>query len=79
MDTSITTQLEKALQTVKNWPPDRQDDLAELIAEMQASTSEVYQLSAEEQADVERSLAQTEAGQFATDAEVAAFLKRHGL
>ena len=52
MDTTITTQLEKALQTVKNWPPDRQDDLAEIISDMQASTAEVYQLSAEEQADV---------------------------
>ena len=79
MDTTITTQLEQALQTVKNWPPDRQDDLAEIIADMHASTAEVYQLNAEERADVERSLAQAEAGQFATDAEVAAVLKRHGL
>lgn len=79
MDTMITTQLEKALQTVKNWPPDRQDDLAEIIADMQASTAEAYQLNAEERSDVERSLVQAEAGQFATDSEVAAVLKRHGL
>lgn len=79
MDATITTQLEKALQTVKNWPADRQDDLAEIIADMQTSTSEVYQLSPEEQADVELSLAQAEVGQFATDAEVATVLKRHGL
>ena len=79
MKNAITTQLEKALQTVRSWPADRQDDLAEVIAEMQASTSDVYHLSPEERADVELSLAQAEAGQFATNAEVAAVLKRHGL
>jgi predicted transcriptional regulator len=38
-----------------------------------------YKLTEEERADIEDALAEAERGEFATDAEVAAMYKRHGL
>ncbi len=38
-----------------------------------------YELTEDERADVEEALAEAERGEFATDAEVAAMYRRHGL
>jgi hypothetical protein len=75
----ISKRLEKALEAVKRWPPDRQDVAAEVLEHMNRLTTAPYQLSNEERADLEEALAEARRGEFASDAEVAAMFARHGL
>jgi hypothetical protein len=76
---SITKRLEKALEAVRTWPPDRQDAAAEVLEHMNVLTTAPYKLSPEERTDLEDALAEARRGEFASDAEVAAMLARHGL
>ena len=47
-----------------------------LLLEMEAQSTEVYQLSEEELADIEEGLREIERGEVASDEEVAAMLSR---
>jgi hypothetical protein len=76
---SVSKRLEKALQAVKEWPPDRQDAAAEVLEHMNRLATATYELSSEERADLEEALAEARRGEFASDAEVAAMFARHGL
>ena len=71
--------LEKALEAVRAWPPDRQDAAAEVLEHMNRLATVPYELSPEERADREGALAEARRGEFASDAEVAATFARHGL
>jgi len=46
---------------------------------MSTSPTTSYELTEDERADIEEALAEAERGEFATDDEVAAMYKRHGL
>jgi hypothetical protein len=76
---SISKRLEKALEAVRTWPPDRQDAAAEVLEHMDRLATAPYELSPEERTDLEEALAEARRGEFASDAEVAAMLARHGL
>jgi hypothetical protein len=76
---SISKRLEKALEAVRAWPPDRQDAAAEVLEHMNRLATSPYELSPEERADLEEALAEARRGEFASDAEVASMLARHGL
>jgi hypothetical protein len=76
---SISKRLEKALEAVRTWPHDRQDAAAEVLEHMHRLTTAPYELSPEEQADLEEALAEARRGEFASDAEVAAMFARHSL
>jgi hypothetical protein len=76
---SISKRLEKALEAVRSWPPDRQDAAAEVLEHMDRLTTAPYELSPEDRADLEEALAEARRGEFASDAEVAAMFARHGL
>jgi hypothetical protein len=76
---SISKRLEKALEAVRMWPADRQDAAAEVLEHMNRLATAPYELSPDERADLEEALAEARRGEFASDAEVAAMLARHGL
>jgi hypothetical protein len=76
---SISKRLEKALEVVRTWPPDRQDAAAEVLEHMNRLATAPYELSPEERVDLEEALAEARRGEFASDAEVAAMFARHGL
>ena len=63
------------LQKVAGWLDEDQEELAELAREIEARRKGVYQLS-----DAERAaIADARRGAFASDDQVAAFWKRHGI
>jgi hypothetical protein len=63
------------LRKVESWPEEDQEELAELAREIEARRSGVYVLSEEERAEI----VQARGSAFASDEEVAAFWKRHGI
>jgi hypothetical protein len=75
----ISKRLQKALDAVKTWPTHRQDAAAEILEHMNSLATTPHKPSEEERADLEQALAEARRGEFASDAEVAALLERHGL
>jgi len=75
-----TKSLTQALERVENWPPQWQDELAEIAREMDAALKDgVYQLSPGELEGIDRGLRDAEQSRFATEEEVeAAFAKFRG-
>ncbi len=75
----MTKLLEQAIETVRNLPPEMQDDLARMLLQLAGEDQPVVQLSAEEAASFDESLAQADRGEFATDEQVRAIWAKHGL
>ena len=75
----MTQLLEHAVETLRGLPPETQDDLARVLLQLAGEDQPVFQLSAEEEASLEESLAQAERGEFATDEQVRAIWAKHGL
>jgi hypothetical protein len=75
----MTKLLEQAIETVRGLPPEMQDDLARMLLQLAGEDQAVVQLSAEEAASFDESLAQAERGEFATDEQVRAIWAKHGL
>jgi hypothetical protein len=63
------------LRKVAGWPEEDQEELAELAREIEARRSGVYRLSDGERAAV----AEARSSALVSEAEAAAFWKRHGL
>ena len=70
-------QIEAVLDRVRTWPPERQEDAARVLLQMEAAGTEVYVLSDDERAAIEEGMAQARRGEFATDEEVAALFDRY--
>jgi hypothetical protein len=75
----MTKLFEKAVETVRGLPPEIQDDLARMLLQLAGEDQPVVQLSAEEAASFDESLAQAERDEFATDEQVRAIWAKHGL
>jgi hypothetical protein len=75
----MTQLLEHAVKTVRGLPPETQDELARVLLQLAGEDQPVVQLTAEEEASLEESLAQAERGEFATDEQVRAIWAKHGL
>jgi predicted transcriptional regulator len=75
----MTKLLEQAFKAARNLPPAMQDDMARIIMAMTGDELPVVQLTAEEEASFDESLAQAEHGEFATDEEIRAIWAKHGL
>ena len=67
--------VKKILEHVASWPAEDQEELAELAREIEARRTGVYVLNDDERA----AIADSERGEFASDRDVAAFWKRHGI
>jgi predicted transcriptional regulator len=71
------TKLAELIERVKTWPAQRQDDVARMIEAMEASGTDVYQLSDEERRAVDEGLAQAKRGEFVSDEDMEKFWTRH--
>jgi hypothetical protein len=72
----MTTLLEKALERLRAWPQERQDEAAELLLALDRLGPGPYQPSAEELAAIDEALEQVERGEQASPAEVDAAFAR---
>jgi hypothetical protein len=75
----MTKLLDKALERVRAWPKDRQDDAARLLLAMDQRDAEPYRLTPEERAEIDSALGEVERGELASQDEVTALFKRFGL
>jgi predicted transcriptional regulator len=69
-------QLNAILDRVRSWPASKQEDAVRVLLAIEQQDEEPYVLSDEERADAEAGLAEMDAGQFASDEEVAAVFNR---
>jgi hypothetical protein len=74
----MTKLLDKALERVRAWPKDRQDDAARLLLAMDRRDAEPYKLTPHERAEIDAALDEAERGELASDEEVAALFQRFG-
>jgi hypothetical protein len=75
----MTRLLEQAIEKLSALPDDVQDDLARILMQLAGVDQPPYQLTPEEAAAIDLSLAEAERGEFATDEEVRAMWAKHGL
>ncbi len=72
--------LENLMEVIKTWPEARQADAASVLETMAGQNSyETYVLSAAERQAIDASRKQMQTRDLATDDEVAAVLRKHGL
>ena len=67
------------LKRVDTWPPEDQDELAELAQEIEARRTGVHELTREEEQAIRQGLAELDRGEWVTEAEMRAFWKRCGV
>jgi predicted transcriptional regulator len=75
----MTRLLEQAVATVRVLPDEVQDELARILLQLAGVEQPPYELTSEEEADLNASLAEAERGEFATVEEVRALWAKHGL
>jgi hypothetical protein len=72
----MTKLMEKALDAMRAWPADRQDEAAKLLLALDRLGPGPYQASPEELAAIDEALEQVERGERASPAEVEAAFAR---
>jgi hypothetical protein len=72
----MTKLMEKALDAVRAWPADRQDEAAKLLLALDRLGPGPYQASPEELAAIDEALEQVERGERASPADVEAAFAR---
>ena len=75
----MTQLLEHAVETLRGLPSETQDALARMLLQFASEDQAVVQLTAEEDASFDESLAQADRGEFASDDQVRAIWAKHGL
>ncbi len=68
--------MEKALDAVRRWPQERQDEAAEILLALDRLGLRALKLSAEDLEAIDEALTQVERGERATPAEVEAAFER---
>lgn len=76
---SMTKLLDRAVEAARGLPSEMQDEIARILLQFAGVDQPAIQLTAEEEASLEVSLAQAERGEFATDKEVRAIWAKCGL
>jgi hypothetical protein len=71
-------QIKAILDRVLSWPPERQQDAAEMLMVLEAQEGELYHPSDDEWAAIQEGLDQARRGEFASDEEMEALWKRFG-
>jgi hypothetical protein len=72
----MTKLLEKALEAVRQLPPDNQDEIARAMLVLAGDDGELEDIDPAHLPDVLESLAQAKRREFATDAEIEAAFRR---
>ena len=75
----MNKRLKTLIERVSALPEEAQDELLDIVAVIEARQSGVYHLTDDERAGVRRGLEAAKRGEFASDEEMAAFFKRHGV
>jgi hypothetical protein len=75
----MTKLLDRALEAARNLPDEAQDDIARVILQLATGDELPATLSTEERAAISASKEAAARGEFATDEEVAAVWRKHGL
>ncbi len=73
----MTKRLNEAVKRVEALPDSRQDEIADLLNELAAGDAVQVALSEDQWAEIRRRM--KEPRDYASDAEVEAYFKRHGL
>ena len=76
---NMTKLLEHAVDVARGLPPDAQDDLARVLLELAGEDQSVVELTPEESAALDESLAQADRGEYATDDQMRALWAKYGL
>ena len=71
-------QIKDVLDRVLTWPPERQQEAAEMLALLEAQEGELYHPSDDEWIAIQEGLDQARRGEFASDEEMDALWKRFG-
>jgi hypothetical protein len=72
----MTDLMEKAIASVRGWPAHQQDEAAELLLALGRLGPGPYVANGDELAAIDEAMAELEAGEYATDAEVEAAFSR---
>ena len=75
----MTKLLEQAIEAARLLPPEEQDNIALMILQFAGHEHEPVPLTRDERQAIAKSMAQAERGEFATEEEVRAVWKKHGL
>jgi predicted transcriptional regulator len=75
----MTKLLEKAISRVRELSAEKQDQLALILLSMADDDEDIEELDQETRDAIREGLEQARQGQFASDEEVAALWKRHGV
>ena len=75
----MTRLLDQAVETIRVLPDEVQDELARILLKLAGVKQPPYELTPEEDADLDASLAEAEQAEFATDEEVRLLWAKHGL
>lgn len=75
----MTVLLEQAVDALRDLPADTQDALARLLLQFAGIDQAPLELSVEDAASFDESLAQAESGEFVSDEQVRAIWAKHGL
>ena len=75
----MTRLLEQAVAAVSVRPDEVQDDVARMLLQFAGVEQPLYELTPEEAADIDASLAEAERGELATEEEVRSLWAKHGL
>jgi hypothetical protein len=70
-------EIDAVLERVKTWPPERQEEAAAVLLEIEAEATGVYHLTEEDRREIELSMEEARRGEFASDEEVAALFNRY--
>ena len=71
-------QIKAILDRVLTWPPERQQDAAEMLLMLEAHEGEFYHPSDDEWAGIQEGLEQARRREFVPDEEMQALWKSHG-
>ncbi|WP_137129955.1 hypothetical protein [Rhizobium sp. FY34] len=75
----MTTLFDIAIETARLLPPEKQDEIARLVLEMAQDDETLHVLSQDEIEGLRPSLEQAKKREFASEDEVRALWRRHGL
>ncbi|HSI39600.1 MAG TPA: hypothetical protein VLA00_03530 [Xanthobacteraceae bacterium] len=77
----MITLLDEAIAKLRALPADRQEELARMLIEVADDEARVYELTPEQEAEVEQAMQEIREGrmEYASDEEVAALWKSFGL
>jgi predicted transcriptional regulator len=75
----MTKLFEQAVEAISVLPDDLQDELAHALLQLAGVDQPLVELTPEEEAAIEESIAQTDRGEFASEEEIRAIWAKHGL